>query len=132
MSLAQVVQVFKVTVSVLHSVLCCDFALDFAKALRESTGCIVRAVVFQSILVCNHLDTCDSLQWIYEFKNLLSLKTKPFNKNYILRKFGAIRYMYEYYICMNIIVQWVGVSGLIFSNKKLNWYIINVMRTFVH
>ena len=30
---------------------------------------------------------------IYYYENLLSLKTRPFNNFFILRKFGAIRYM---------------------------------------
>ena len=59
MSNARVAQVFQTTVFVLHnhhplrSVLGCDQGRDFAKALAII---IARAIVFQSIPVCNRLD----------------------------------------------------------------------------
>ena len=57
---AQVAQVFQATILVLHShhplcsVLGHDRGCDFTKALPIL---IVRAIVFQSIPICNHFDT---------------------------------------------------------------------------
>ena len=47
----------------------------------------------------------NELLWNYEFifyENLLSLKIRPFYKNFILQKFGAIRYLHMYRYIKNI------------------------------
>ena len=58
------------------------FVLLFTAVIR-SRGTYIANINFNELL-------CMELQ-IYFYENLLSLKIRPFNEIFILRKFGAIR-----------------------------------------
>ena len=55
---------------------------------------------------------------IYYYKNLLSLKIRPFYENFIVRKFGAIRYIayHDYILPITIIAHQIYHNMIIITN----------------